>query len=386
MNSITCSHVIRAAYALGPDANPDDDIDLSSFNTSPFSSDPWKLLYLCLLNKVLSYIPKVKDVCLTITSTPEEAIQLLIRGDVSLVVSPTLITRKLLERVSAIGISCADVDSAISAYTIIAMEGMGRPLRCRQTFTDFLDILLIQSGNQTYTYREIAIIIRRASERSTRDYRIIVNTREQEEFLNEISGIPLENIIVDPTVPQTQQQISDLLDKYAVNGIKRCDIVYFGYYPSNCPAAIENLFFPGEVSTDFPFINYVNVILPPELSSSAFGWLVNSSNTNLLLWLQLAYDRAIKDLNLTPFYPTFENISSIFGCCTFSNFLRPSSNVGAFGPNVAYNSCLPFPFLPLPMQYSLCQRYIPVVAIYEELLPSIKECKKSSSNIRFLYS
>lgn len=370
------------------------------------SSLLWQNFYLSLLTKVASYVKGIKNIQVITTRTPQEALDLLAQGQVALVASPQPITRALLEKYAAIGVSGVNITRVLLAFEGIAIEGETEPfVLCPDaTLVNELNELLGEENLATLTFEELASLLTDAIAATENNFIIIVNTEEQEEYLNENFGIPLENIVVDPTVPQCPEQLSALLNKYAPEepeGFEICNIVYFGYYPVDCPAAAvappTTEFTQDDVDNETVFLFGTVVTLPPQLQSNAFGWVLPQWANNLQLWLQLAYDQVINDLRnkghkhkknpLGGFYPDGKSYSS--GFCqpannTFGTTFTSTSTgfppvrfpVGAFGTNVSYSGCFPTPFIPLCPQFSLCQHYIPAAAVYEVFLPELQCLKK----------
>lgn len=383
------------------------------------SSVLWQNFYLSLLRKVASYVKGIKNIEVVYTQTPQQALDLLDQGQVALVASPVPITRALLEDHAAIGVSAVNINRILLAYNlVIDGDGEDGEVACGPgTFVVELNGNLAElNGNPTFD--QVVEAIRDAAEATqndtdaTNDFLIIVNTEEQEEFLVSV-GIPADNIVVDPTVPQCPEQLNDLIEKYTeddgelTGGLTVCDIAYFGYYPVDCPAATEDIQDPVATPTaDSDGLFGLVVNLPPELTSSAFGWVLPKYANNLQLWLQLAYDRVIHGLRgktckgkrspLSGFYPDGRNYSGCgsSGFCVASNNNVGGNNVtstntgfppvqfpiGAFGTNVSYSGCFPVPFLPLCPQFSLCQRFIPAAAAFEVFLPEL-DCEVKAGKV-----
>ena len=422
---------LRVAFALSPDATLAANCNGENGGSTAFgggnnlvfdqngfivpslginSSLLWKNFYLSLLSKVANYVKGIKNIQVITTQTPQQALDLLDQGQVALIASPQPITRALLEDYAAIGVSGVSITRVLLAYEGSLMQSPPPepiPMFCTESsLVNFLNTFLSNQDLEELTFEEAIEQLAANIEILTdiRDALIIVNTEEQEEYLNERFGIPKENIIVDPTVPQCPAQLSALLNKYADElDLNICDIVYLGYYPVDCPAAAVDtpimIFEPGQMGT---FLFGTPLTLPPQLQSNAFGWVLPQWANNLQLWLQLAYDQVINDLRnkgnkhknyLGGFYPDGKDY---FGCdskgfCmpsinTFTGTLSTSTTgfppvqfpVGAFGTNVSYSGCLPAPFIPLCPQFSLCQHFIPAAAVYEVFLPELQCLKKPS--------
>lgn len=374
--------ILRVAIAFGADANPPGVDRSNPLNLG--SSAIWRKFYLDLLKRVVSHIKGIKKIELIEVATPQEAIDLLDQGQVDMVGSPYPITRKLLEEYSALAVSCVCIDSVLLAYFNFAFT-VDQRLPCDDlgSLGGQLNAALIDIGFPTFD--QLCQIVGEAAQNiEDDDYIVIVNTQEQKETVQDC-GVPAENIEVNPTIPQSPEELVALLLPYAEE-FGSCNVAYLGYYPVATEEALGGIAPPQDVTTanlsaplqsepvprevaEQPF--GVPVRLPPELVSIAFGWIFPKYANNLLLWFQLAYDR------ICPCEET--RFPSLI--CYPANQRLQGNTVGAFGPNVSYRGCLPFPFCPVCCQFSIRNRFIPEAALYEVFLPTL-HCIKPNKKIK----